>query len=228
MAEQTEPVPDPVSQWNERVIKAKVKAVERHAGSSADGLVMPQTSKDRLPPGQYLTEKFPVLDLGHQPDFDPATWELRIDGAVAHPARVSWQQFADLPTVTRTRDFHCVTKWSTYDLTWTGVAFELLCDMVDPDPEATFVLQHGADGYTTNVSLKEMIAGDCMIAYKLNGEPLPREHGAPARIILPKLYAWKGAKFLSRLEFKTEDSPGFWEVRGYHEHGDPWNEERFA
>ena len=213
---------------NEKYLHVKERAVERARRLGETGTHAPAPHSDRLPPGQTLTQKFPVLDLGIQPPFDPKTWRLTVEGLVSHPVTLGWDEFRQLPVKEQTSDFHCVTTWSRYDTHWSGIPFESLCDLVEPLPEARFVLQYSMDGYMTNTSLAEMLEGDCVLAYQLDGKDIPREHGAPVRVILPRLYAWKGAKFLNRLVFSEKDKPGFWEVRGYHNHGDPWTEERFA
>ncbi|MCC7494345.1 MAG: sulfite oxidase-like oxidoreductase [Fimbriimonadaceae bacterium] len=189
------------------------------------------TAPERLPPGQHLVrpEQFPILDLGVHPPFDPTTWDLTLDGAVSHPLRIDWEQFRALPTVTQTRDFHCVTTWSKYDVTWRGVPFRHLAELAGVLPAAQHVIAHCGDlGYTTNVPLADMLRDDVLLAYELEGQPLSLEHGGPVRTLVPHLYAWKSAKFVRRLEFSEVDRPGFWEVRGYHNDGDPWAEERFG
>jgi len=213
---------------SEKYLHVKQKAVERAQNRGETGSRTAAPRSQRLPPGQTLTEKFPVLDLGVQPMFQPDKFRLTIDGAVRNPVSLSLEDLRDLPRLELTADFHCVTHWSRYDLHWTGIPFEALADLVDPLPEATHVMQYGKDSYTTNNSLEELLHPDVIVAYALDGEPIPREHGAPLRIITPHLYAWKGAKFLNRIEFLSADKLGFWEVRGYHNHADPWTEERFA
>jgi DMSO/TMAO reductase YedYZ molybdopterin-dependent catalytic subunit len=216
------------TQYSEKYLHVKQKAVERAQARGETGTRVAAPRAQRLPPGQYLTAKFPVLDLGVQPLFLPDKYRLTIDGAVNNPVSLSLDDLRALPSITLTADFHCVTHWSRYDLTWTGVPFEAVLDLVNPQPEASYVIQYGKDGYTTNNALMELSHPDVIVAYALNGEPIPREHGAPLRLIVPHLYAWKGSKFLNRMEFLTEDHKGFWEVRGYHNHADPWTEERFA
>ena len=183
---------------------------------------------DRVPPGQFLTEKFPVLTYGPAPEVDLATWRLRIDGAVSQALTLDWAEFTALPTVRVEADIHCVTRWSKLDTVWEGVAFLELAKLVSPAPEAKFVMQHSHGGYTTNLPLDELMHDDVMLAHRFGGEPLDAEHGGPMRMVVPKLYFWKSAKWLNRLEFLTHDAPGFWESYGYHNHGDPWAEERFS
>ncbi len=206
--------------YKERLIAAKQTA----AGVRA----RPTRSHDRLPPGQKLTEGFPVLDLGLQPEINLATWSLAVDGLVAHPTTLSWTDFTSLPQVEDVSDFHCVTTWSKYDCAWRGVAFTSLIDLVQPHDNAAFVYFTGYDGYSTNVPLEKCLDDDVLIATHFDHTPLSREHGGPARVIIPKLYAWKGAKFLKSISFLAEDRLGFWEVRGYSNGADPWLEERYA
>ncbi len=186
---------------------------------------------DRLPPGQRLLrdkEEFPVLDLGIQPDFNPATYKFQVTGAVENPISYSWEEFLKLPKSNLTADFHCVTRWSQYDIEWAGVKYLDLEKIIKPKPEAKFVVQLGLDDYSTNVPIEDLRKENILLAYELKGGPIPREHGWPLRLIIPELYGWKGSKFLYRLHFKENDDPGFWEVRGYHNHGDPWKEERYS
>ncbi|MCA1596672.1 MAG: molybdopterin-dependent oxidoreductase, partial [Chloroflexi bacterium] len=171
---------------------------------------------------------FPVLDLGIQPDWDPTTWQLEITGVVTNPVVLSWEDFRSLQHVELVADFHCVTRWSKFDVRWRGVRFSTVVDLVQPAPNAKHVIQRSADGYSTNLPLSELLDQDVLLADELDGAALSREHGAPLRTIVPARYAWKGAKFLRQLEFTVDDQPGFWEVRGYHNQGDPWKEERFA
>ncbi len=200
------------TEYSEKYLHVKQKAVERAQARGETGTRTAAPRSQRLPPGQYLTEKF----------------RLTIDGAVKNPVSLSLDDLEALPRLDLTADFHCVTHWSRYDLHWTGIPSESLVDLVEPTPDVTHVLQYGKDGYTTNNALEELMYPDVIVAYALDGQPIPREHGAPLRIITPHLYAWKGAKFLNRIEFLTADKRGFWEVRGYHNHADPWTEERFA
>ena len=182
---------------------------------------------DRIPPGQYQTDKFPVLSLTAPPPFDPRSWRLTVSGLVEKPASWSWDELLQLPAVELDADFHCVTRWSRLDNVWTGVLATTIRELVRPRPEATHVVQHGMEGYTTNLKVADFFTADVLLAYKHDGAFLPPEHGAPLRVITPQLYAWKGAKFLTGLEFLPQDQIGYWEARGYHNHGDPWIEERF-
>ena len=182
----------------------------------------------RVPPGQFITKKFPVLTYGPTPQIDLGAWQLRIDGAVEQKITFNWEEFTSLPTVRIETDIHCVTRWTMLDTVWEGVAFRELVDRVRPTPDAQFVMQHAYGGYTTNLLLNELLDDDVLLAHRFGGEPLEVEHGGPLRVVVPKLYFWKSAKWVNRLEFLTEDSLGFWESYGYHRHGDPWKEERFS
>jgi DMSO/TMAO reductase YedYZ molybdopterin-dependent catalytic subunit len=210
----------------EHYIAAKQKWAEKQLAQGFKSRDIATT--DRLPPGQKLTTGFPVLDLGVQPEIPLSEWTLAIDGLVEKPVSFSWEQFNALPQVTDLSDFHCVTTWSKYDCQWTGVAFTTLFELAQPKPEAKFVYFTSYDGYSTNVPLANCLDDDVLVATQFAGEPVSREHGGPARIIIPKLYAWKGAKFVKSITFLAEDRLGFWEVRGYHNVGDPWKEERYA
>ncbi len=183
---------------------------------------------DRLPPGQRLVKDWPVLDLGIQPDVPQDDWRLKIDGAVATPAEWDFATLLRQPKFEDVSDIHCVTAWSRYDNRWTGVSTRHLLGTVQPLPAARHVILHGYDGYTTNVALEHFAEADCLLAHAHDGVPLSREHGGPVRLIIPRYYLWKSAKWLKRIEFATADAPGFWEVRGYHNVGDPWSEQRYG
>ena len=198
--------------------KQKARGVTAHAVASAT----------RLPPGQKLTEGFPVLDLGVQPEIPLSEWTLAINGLVEAPVTLSWTQLQALPQVEDISDFHCVTTWSKYDCRWGGVAFTTLYELVKPNLAARFVYFTGYDGYSTNVALEKCLDDDVLVATTFNGKPVPKEHGGPARVIIPKLYAWKGSKFVSGISFLAYDKLGFWEVRGYSNTADPWTEDRYA
>ena len=209
-----------------RYIEAKQKWAEKQKARGVVARANP--SNERLPPGQKLTTGFPVLDLGVQPEISLGEWRLSLSGLVEKPATFSWDEFSALPRVDDVSDFHCVTTWSKYDCRWGGVAFTTLYELVQPKPEASFVYFTSYDGYSTNVTLAQCLDEDVLIATRFDGAPLAREHGGPARVIIPKLYAWKGAKFVSGITFLAEDKLGFWEVRGYSNTADPWKEERYA
>lgn len=181
----------------------------------------------RLPPGQSLTLKWPVLHYGSVPEFDPARWNFRTAGLVESPLLLSWQQFQALPKVQVKADFHCVTRWSRFDNLWEGVAFKTICQMTRHRIQATHVLVHAEEGFTANVSLADLLESNVLFAHKHDGEALAPEHGGPLRLVVPKLYAWKSAKWVRGLEFLSHDQPGFWERNGYNMYGDPWKEQRF-
>lgn len=182
----------------------------------------------RLPPGQRRTGKWPVLDLGERPRVDPAEWRLAVNGLVENPVTLNWVALGRLPQVDVTADIHCVTSWSLLDVSWQGVAARDLIRLVRPRPTARFVLFRSHDGYSTNVPLSRFDAEDALIATGAGGAPLAPEHGGPARVVIPSLYFWKSAKWVRRITFAAEDAPGYWEVRGYHNNGDPWAEERYG
>ncbi len=184
--------------------------------------------RERIPPGQYHTDKFPVLTYGPTPRIDLNTWRLKLFGLVEEPLELAWDDFTAMPPKTITVDIHCVTRWSKLDTIWEGVPFKALFQKIRPKPEARFVMEHSYGGYTTNIALEELLDNDVLLAYKYNGQPLDPEHGGPMRLVVPKLYFWKSAKWLNGLEFLAENRPGFWEHYGYHMHGDPWTEERFG
>jgi DMSO/TMAO reductase YedYZ molybdopterin-dependent catalytic subunit len=210
----------------ERYIAAKQKWAEKQKASGVAARAV--ASADRLPPGQKLTTGFPVLDLGVQPEIPLNEWKLTLDGMVEKSTTLSWDAFNALPQVEDVSDFHCVTTWSKYDCRWGGVAFTTLYELVAPQADAKFVYFTSYDGYSTNVPLEQCLDDDVLIATSFDGAPVSREHGGPARIIIPKLYAWKGAKFVKAITFLAEDKLGFWEVRGYSNTADPWTEDRYA
>jgi DMSO/TMAO reductase YedYZ molybdopterin-dependent catalytic subunit len=180
----------------------------------------------RVPPGQYLTERFPVLTYGRNPAFDLDTWSLSIWGEVERPFSLRWDELMALPQTTITTDIHCVTRWSKLDTTWTGVRVSDLLDRAGVKPTGTHVMAHCDGGYTTNVPVDALRDDDVLVAHAYGGEPLEPDHGAPLRLLVPKRYFWKSAKFLRQLEVMTEDRMGFWELNGYHNDADPWKEER--
>ncbi|WP_181706131.1 sulfite oxidase-like oxidoreductase [Chthonobacter rhizosphaerae] len=183
---------------------------------------------DRLPPGQHLVRDWPVLDLGLQPDIPLHRWMLDVDGAVESRAHWTFDGFTALPQSTVTTDIHCVTTWSRYDNRFEGVLTADLLEAVRPTAEARHVILHAYDGYTTNVTLQDFAAPDALLAHSFDGQPLTKAHGGPVRLVIPHLYFWKSAKWISRIEFVGDDHPGFWEVRGYHNRGDPWAEQRYS
>jgi DMSO/TMAO reductase YedYZ molybdopterin-dependent catalytic subunit len=185
-------------------------------------------SHDRLPPGQKLVHNWPVLDLGVHPEVRLDQWELKIHGRVEKPVTLNWKEFLDLPQFTDVSDFHCVTTWSRYDVEFKGVAFFTIVDLIKPKHTATHVFFKSYDGYSTNNPVESCLDDDVLIAHTADGKPLSVEHGGPARVIIPKRYAWKGAKFIREIVFLDRDILGFWEVRGYSNDADPWLEQRFA
>jgi DMSO/TMAO reductase YedYZ molybdopterin-dependent catalytic subunit len=182
----------------------------------------------RLPPGQREVKNWPVLDLGAQPAIDLGKWRLRIEGLVENAVTLDWDWFRSLPQTRSLSDIHCVTQWSRFDNSWDGVASADILALVRPKPQARHVVFHAYDGYTTNVSLPVFLDPDVIVAHSWEGAPLAREHGGPVRIVIPRWYFWKSAKWVRRIQFVAEDQPGFWEVRGYHNEGDPWKEERYS
>ena len=186
-----------------------------------------EKDKDRLPPGQTLTTGFPVLDLGAQPEVTLERFRLDIDGAVRHPLSLDWDGFMALPQTEMVSDIHCVTQWSRFDNRWQGVAAATILDEVQPLADAAHVILHGYDGYMTNIRLAHFASSDVILAYSWQGEALTAEHGGPLRLVVPRLYLWKSAKWLRRIEVSVADRPGFWERNGYHNEADPWLEERY-
>lgn len=211
--------------FNPKMLSAKEKLLERFR-SQAEREHDAEEWR-RLPPGQHLTRGFPVLDLGVRPPIDLEGWTLEVTGEVETPLRLNWNEFRDLPRVEQVSDFHCVTTWSKYDVRWSGVPFLAIAERAGLKPSARFVIAQGGEGYTTNIPLADCLREDVLLADELDGQPLPLEHGGPVRLIVPHLYAWKSAKFLRALRFAEIDEPGFWEVRGYHNTGDPWREQRY-
>jgi len=179
----------------------------------------------RLPPGQYLTRDFPVLSAGPTPHTPTDEWSFTIQGAVDDVRSWSWDELRALPAETVTVDIHCVTKWSKLDTSWTGVSVDTLLEGVET--EAAYVTAWSDGDYTTNMPLEDVTGGQAWIAYEFGGEPLEPEHGGPARLLVPHLYFWKSAKWVRGLSLTVEDEPGFWEINGYHDYGDPWREQRY-
>jgi DMSO/TMAO reductase YedYZ molybdopterin-dependent catalytic subunit len=182
----------------------------------------------RLPPGQYLTEKWPVLHAGSVPKIDLATWTFRVWGEVESPLELTWEQFLELPREQNTQDIHCVTRWSRFDATFSGVHWRTLAELVQPKPSARFVIAHAEQGFTSNVPIQYVEEANALLATEADGEPLSEEHGAPLRLIVPGKYFWKSAKWLRGIELSDHDEPGFWERYGYHNDADPFREERYS
>ena len=207
----------------QRLVETKEKWAREGRGLTG-GMANPA---NRLPPGQHETVHWPVLDLGIQPQVHVGDWTLQVGGAVEAPLRWSWHDFLAQPQGEMVSDIHCVTTWSRYDNVWKGVSARHLLGLVRPRPSARFVLLRSHDGYTTNLPLQRFADDDVLLAHSWQGESLSREHGGPVRAVIPKLYFWKSAKWLRAITFMDKDSPGYWELRGYHDEGDPWREQRY-
>jgi DMSO/TMAO reductase YedYZ molybdopterin-dependent catalytic subunit len=217
-------MPDDNGQLKPKLIAAKER---RAREGKLRGVAMPGDGQ-RLPPGQAIVEKWPVLDLGVHPKIDPAQWRLKVDGLVANPFEWDWAVFSAQPRMTDSSDIHCVTTWTLYGNVWEGVAAKHVLALARPLARARFIVFHSYDDYTTNLPLAYFDDDDAMLAHSWRGQKLTREHGGPVRALVPKLYFWKSAKWLKRIEFLAEDRSGFWEERGYHDRGDPWQEERYG
>ena len=181
---------------------------------------------ERVPPGQFVTNKFPVLTYGPEPKIDIKTWRMRVFGLVGREMTLDWDQFAALPWQTVEADFHCVTQWSALDQTWEGVWLADLVELAGVSADSNFVMAHCFGGYSTNLPL-DIALEEGLLVHKQGGKPLGKSHGWPLRLVVPSLYGWKSAKWVNGIELMAEDAPGFWELRGYHNNGDPWKEERF-
>lgn len=209
----------------------KKKLIETKQKWAAEGRLMSAatagTGRPRLPPGQHEVKDWPVLDLGVQPDIPHEQFRLRVIGLVDNPIVWDWATFMAQPQVTDVSDMHCVTAWSRYENQWRGVTVGHLLSVVRPKPEARFVILSSYDQYTTNLPLSEFAAPGALLVHSWEGKPLTRAHGGPVRALIPQLYLWKSAKWLKKIEFVAEDRRGFWEARGYHNHGDPWRQQRY-
>lgn len=183
---------------------------------------------NRVPPGQYVTPDFPVLSAGPTPRTPLQHWTFTIQGLVREPVTWTWEEFLHLPAQTFVVDIHCVTKWSKLDTQWAGVSLDRLFEQVELDPAARYLTAFCDGGYTTNLPLPDVLNGQAFVAYQYAGQPLTPEHGGPARLVVPHLYFWKSAKWVRGLQLMETDAPGFWESLGYHNHGDPWQEERYS
>jgi len=223
----------------DRVVAARLKLRERFLAeaertpSMADDRPMGDGPANRhgmpkLPPDQYETRKWPVLDLGIKPEIARERWRLVVDGACAHPLALDWDAFMALEQVDDVSDFHCVTKWSRMDVPWRGVRLADVLALAEPHDDARHLMCHGYDGYTTNLPLVEAVKPDVLLVHTSDGGPLPVEHGGPVRVITPQLYAWKGAKWIKRLELMAQDRLGFWEERGYSNTAYPWRNDRYS
>lgn len=210
----------------EKLIAAKQKTAREKRLQSTEPTMTDRNN--RLPPGQRLVDKWPVLDLGLTPKLDLADWRLTIDGLVEVPVAWGWDAFQQLPQSEIKADIHCVTTWSLFDSVWGGITSRDLLSLVQPKPEVRFAIFRSYDGYSTNVPLAHFAATDSLLAHHWNHQPIGPEHGGPARMVIPGLYFWKSAKWVRRISFVAEDVPGYWETRGYHNDADPWREERYS
>ena len=223
----------------ERIVEARMKLKARFENkmrqtpSVADNKPLGKGNLNRhgmpiLPVGQTITHKWPVLDLGIQPSISLNEWRLTIDGSVEHPTMLTWDDFMTLPQSDDTSDFHCVTTWSKLNIKWKGVRMLDLAALVQPNESATHIMCYGYDDYTTNISLEEALKPDVLLVHTVEGKPLPKEHGGPVRMITPQLYAWKGSKWINRIEFLDANRLGFWEERGYSNTAYPWRNDRYS
>ena len=210
--------------------KDQAESVPQPTDALAGVVISPDTLRNqRIPPGQSRTRKWPVLDASGPPRIDLSQWKLRVSGLVDHPFELTWEEFNRLPRVRVFSDFHCVTRWSRLGNTWEGVSLQEIAQRAGIRATARFALAHGYDrGFTTNVPVADLLTPDSLIATHHDGNPIALEHGGPARLIVPHLYAWKSAKWVCELEFREQDQAGFWEANGYHMRGDPWQEERHS
>lgn len=221
--------------WSKGRIAARgIASLFRAPGASAPfdetppDVISSDTNRDRrIPPGQVRTTRWPVLHAGSTPKVDLASWTLTLSGLVESPQSFTWDEFRALPSIRVFADMHCVTRWSMLDNTWEGVSVSEVMKHVAPRPEARHALVHAEHGYTTNLPLADFLGEDCLFAWSRNGRDLEPDHGWPLRLVVPRLYAWKSAKWVRGVEFLERDVAGFWEENGYHNHGDPWVEERF-
>lgn len=191
-------------------------------------IVSPHIARpDRLPPGQGWRDKPIVYDIDTPPGFDQAGYRLRILGAVERPVELSYAEITSMPQVELLADFHCVTRWSVKEMLWQGLETQAIAALAGVLPQARFVMIHSLEGYTTNLPIEHFLAQDSILALGLEGKPLPVAHGRPVRLVVPSLYVWKSAKYVTGIEFMPDDKPGYWEERGYHMRGEPWAEERY-
>ena len=202
--------------------------VDRFISRAFSGRRRQTDAPDRVPPGQHVVRDFPVLSAGPTPHTPLDRWTLTIEGLVRRPATWTWDDFLQLPAQPFVVDIHCVTKWSKLDTHWTGVSIDTLFERVEPDPAVLYVTVWCDGGYTTNLPMADLQGGQAFIAYRYADEPLPPEHGGPARLVVPHLYFWKSAKWVRGLRLVDTDTPGFWESLGYHNYGDPWKEQRYS
>ena len=219
----------------QRAMKPETVSVKFAGQDPAGGGPINRHGMPKLPVGQREVKNWPVLDIGDVPDVPTDQWELTLDGEIENPTTLSWKDLLELPQVEDVSDFHCVTTWSRYDNHWKGVRFKTLAELAVPQNHARFVLCTGYDrlmgsdiAYTTNIPLERAVEDDVLLVHTWEGEPLPREHGGPVRMITPKLYAWKGTKWIRKITFLADDQPGFWEVRGYSNSAEPWFNDRYS
>jgi len=192
-------------------------------------IISPDTKRaNRVPPGQHLTDKWPVLHYGQVPKIETSQWTLKIFGLVEQERVVSYQDFTALPMVKVFSDIHCVTTWSRLNNLWEGLSSNEIKNIVNIDPQARFVIVHAFGRFTTNLTISDFFEPDVLLALKHDGQSIAADHGGPVRLVVPRLYFWKSAKWVTGLEFSAIDKPGFWESNGYHNHGDPWKEERYG
>jgi DMSO/TMAO reductase YedYZ molybdopterin-dependent catalytic subunit len=208
----------------DRMERTPARADDAPAGSGPPN----RHGMPRLPPDQYQTEKWPVLDLGVRPRIAPEQWTLTVYGACQQPQTLCWDDFMAMEQVEDSSDFHCVTAWSRFDVRWRGVRFLDIAALAEPHDDAEYVMCYGADGYTTNMPLVEALKPDVLLVHMADDAPLPLPHGGPVRMITPQLYAWKGAKWIKSIELMTEDRLGFWEERGYSNSAHPWRNDRYS
>ncbi|MBZ5710998.1 molybdopterin-dependent oxidoreductase [Nannocystis pusilla] len=213
-----------MARWEQRMRDTPALSDTRPQGSGPPN----RHGMPKLPVGQTVTRKWPVLDLGRKPVVPKDRWQLKIDGAVEQAITLDWAAFMALPQTEDTSDFHCVTSWSKMDMKWVGVRFSDLMALVHPTPAAVHVMCHGYDDYTTNVALEEALKPDVLLAHTVDGHDLPVEHGGPVRMITPQLYAWKGSKWICRIELLTREKLGFWEMNGYSSTAHPWRDDRYG
>ena len=222
-----------------RIVEARMKLKSRfeekikQTPSVADGKPLGSGPINRhgmpvVPIGQTVTKKWPVLDLGYQPEIALDEWRLVIDGEVEHPITLTWADFLELPQTNDRSDFHCVTTWSKLDMDWKGVRLLDLAALVTPKETATHIMCYGYDDYSTNISMEEGLKPDVLLVHTYDGKPLPQEHGGPVRMITPQLYAWKGSKWINRIEFLPKNVRGFWEEKGYSNTAYPWRNDRYS
>ncbi len=227
---------NPSEEFNKNLIKAKIQKSQRvllSGGKTPKGELQGSGPANRhgmpkLPPGQHAVPNWPVLDLGVHPNISLEQWQIEVKGEVENPYTLKWKDFLALPQVVDYSDFHCVTTWSRMDNKWKGVQFKVLAEKAKLKPTAHYVFMTGYDGYSTNLKLAEAMDDDVLLVHHWNDQPLPREHGGPVRMITPRKYAWKGSKWIKEIIFLEKDKLGFWELRGYSNTAEPWDDDRYA